>query len=181
MNTAINTFYEIKINGTPMTQSLVGVRMDDNFLSTLDEPLTPKEYITNESRLEHGKRVVVGEDGFRYQSRDISLGFIICAPSPLALATYKKRFLGYITKGEFVLEVPDFASKTGWHLLYGGNGTEYYLSSDRCLCRMVLKFTEANPDDRSPYTPTLPGGGTGGSGSSSSGIGDPVTGGGLSP
>ena len=35
-----------------------GVRMDDGFLDAIDAPLPMKDYIENESRLEHGKHMI---------------------------------------------------------------------------------------------------------------------------
>lgn len=52
-----------------------GVRMDDGFLTALCAPCTMKEYIENESRLEHGKRVVT--DNAKVASREVTLAFTI--------------------------------------------------------------------------------------------------------
>ena len=51
----MNKIPELKINKYSVYDTF-GVRMGDGFLDALTEPLTLKENIENESRLEHGKR-----------------------------------------------------------------------------------------------------------------------------
>lgn len=53
---------ELRINGSSTVFQDYGVKMGDDFIDTLTEPLTLKEHIENESRLEHGKRVVVDDN-----------------------------------------------------------------------------------------------------------------------
>lgn len=48
-----------------------GVRMGDGFLDTIDGFNEMKDYIENESRLEHGKRVIT--DNAKVDSREITL------------------------------------------------------------------------------------------------------------
>ena len=51
--------------------SIWGVRMGDGFLDAIDGFNQMKDYIENESRLEHGKRVIT--DNVKVDSREIPL------------------------------------------------------------------------------------------------------------
>lgn len=52
-----------------------GVRMGDGFLDAIDGLNQMKDYIEDESRLEHGKRVIT--DNAKVDSREITLQFTI--------------------------------------------------------------------------------------------------------
>ena len=52
-----------------------GVRMGDGFLDAIDGFNEMKDYIENESRIEHGKRMIT--DNARVASREIALQFTI--------------------------------------------------------------------------------------------------------
>ena len=56
-----------------------GVNMADGFIDVIGAPLPMKDYIENESRLEHGKRVIT--DNAKIDSREITLGFTITGTS----------------------------------------------------------------------------------------------------
>lgn len=153
-------------------EQLGGVAMGDGFLDTLTEPLTPKEYIENESRLEDGKRVVL-PDVPRCQSRELTLAFTIEGEGPTLAAkrsSFLRRrglFLRLMHAGRVVLRVPAYGDEMTFHpadgeavggeavqsgqcyrLVYTGRGSEYALNPIRTFCKMMLKFTEPNPADR---------------------------------
>lgn len=135
---------EIVINGITTSYTKFGAAMGEGFLDALSEPLTPKAYIENSSRLEDGKRVVVGT--VRFESRTLNLDFTITGSSEADFKAKKKAFLAEMYKGEVSINVPILGET--YHLTYKGKGSTYALSPARNFCHMVLKFEEPNPSDR---------------------------------
>ena len=125
---------------------LYGVRMGDGFLDALTEPQTLKGNIENESRLEHGKRVIVDEDP-KFTSREILLDFTITGDSPEDFLSKKNGFLALMYKGKITLEVPQVNTEV-YHLIYRSKGTDYGMNAQRTFCHMMLKFEEPNPANR---------------------------------
>lgn len=136
---------ELRINKYAMYETF-GVRMGDGFLDALTEPLTLKENIENESRLEHGKRVIV-DDNPKVASREILLDFTVTGKSPEDFLSKKNGFLALMYKGKITLEVPQ-ANTEVYHLIYRSKGTDYGMNAQRTFCHMMLKFEEPNPANR---------------------------------
>lgn len=82
---------ELRINGSSTVFQDYGVKMGDDFIDTLTEPLTLKEHIENESRLEHGKRVVV-DDNPKFASREVLLDFTITGKDKADFKAKRMRF-----------------------------------------------------------------------------------------
>lgn len=138
---------DIRINGSSTVFKDWGVRMGDGFIDALTEPLTPKEYIENESRLEHGKRVIVSADDVKFASREVVLDFTIEGKSQEDFFAKKKLFLAAIYKGNITIEVPAVSDDV-YHLVYKGKGGEYGMNVLRTFCHMILKFEEPDPTHR---------------------------------
>ncbi len=136
---------ELKINKYSVYDTF-GVRMGDGFLDALTEPLTLKENIENESRLEHGKRIIV-DDNPKIASRELLLDFTITGSSKEDFLQKKNSFLALMYKGEITLQVPQ-ESPDVYHLIYRGKGTDYGMNAQRTFCHMMLKFVEPNPANR---------------------------------
>lgn len=122
-----------------------GVQMGNGFLDALDGPLPMKDYIENESRLEHGKRILT--DNAKVDSRDVTLDFTITGTSRADYQTKKNAFRTELQKGAVSVKVPDLNNEV-YHLVYTGKGISYGLSLDRCFGHFSSKFTEPNPMDR---------------------------------
>lgn len=122
-----------------------GVNMDDGFLDALDAPLQMKDYIENESRLEHGKRMITSSP--KVASRDITLGFTITGTNETDYRTKKKAFETELQKGTFTLNVPKLGTDV-FNLVYTGKSVSYGLSLNRCFGHFSTKVTEPNPMDR---------------------------------
>ncbi len=137
---------ELKINKYAMYETF-GVRMGDVFLDALTEPLSLKENIENESRLEHGKRIIVDENP-KIASREVLLDFTITGSSPEDFLNKKNRFLAMMYKGVIALQVPQ-VSPDVYHLVYRGKGSDYGMNAQRTFCHIMLKFVEPNPTNRS--------------------------------
>lgn len=144
--TANATLPELRINGSDVLYSVLGVRMGDGFIDALTEPLTLKSNIENESRLEHGKRVII-EAVPKFQPREVTLDFTIQGSTPEDLRDRKHAFLSLMYRGNVMIEVPA-VSPDVYRLVYKGKGAEYAMSTDRTFCHMMLKFEEPNPVNR---------------------------------
>ncbi len=140
------TLPELRINGSSTVYQDYGVRMGDGFLDALTEPLSLKENIENESRLEHGKRIVV-EETPKFQSREVILDFTIAGNTPADFRAKKKAFLAMMYQGVVTIQVPQ-ESEDVYHLIYRGKGSEYSMNAQRTFCHMMLKFEEPNPSFR---------------------------------
>lgn len=123
-----------------------GVRMGDGFLDTIDGFNEMKDYIENESRLKHGKRVIT--DNAKVDSREIILQFTIEGSSESDYRTKKKAFQTELEKGTVNIKIPSLGSEV-YKLVYLGKSISYGLSLDRCFGRVSSKFCEPNPTDRS--------------------------------
>lgn len=123
-----------------------GVRMGDGFLDAIDGLNQMKDYIEDESRLEHGKRVIT--DNAKVDSREITLQFTIEGNSESDYRTKKKAFQAELEKGAVNIKVPTFGSEV-YKMIYLGKSISYGLSPDRCFGKISSKFEEPNPMDRS--------------------------------
>ena len=122
-----------------------GVRMGDGFLDAIDGFNEMKDYIENESRLEHGKRMIT--DNAKVASREITLQFTIEGSSEGDYRSKKKAFQTELKKGAVNIKVPALGDEV-YKLVYLGKSISYGLSSDRCFCKISSKFCEPNPIDR---------------------------------
>lgn len=122
-----------------------GVRMGDSFLDAIDGFNEMKDYIENESRLEHGKRVIT--DNAKVDSREITLQFTIEGSSESDYRSKKKAFQTELEKGAVNIKVPVLGNEV-YKLIYLGKSVSYGLSLDRCFGKISSKFEEPNPMDR---------------------------------
>lgn len=136
---------ELYINGKDAWTTW-GVNMGEGFIDALDAPLPMKDYIEDESRLEHGKRVIT--DNARVDSRDITLGFTITGTSESDYRTKKSAFQTELQKGSFTVRIPALGTQV-YKMLYTGKSISYGLSLNRSFGHFTMKATEPNPMDRS--------------------------------
>lgn len=122
-----------------------GVRIGDGFLDAIDGFNEMKDYIENESRLEHGKRMIT--DNAKVAFREITLQFTIEGSSEGDYRSKKKAFQTELEKGAVNIKVPALGDEV-YKLVYLGKSISYGLSSDRCFCKISSKFCEPNPMDR---------------------------------
>lgn len=136
---------DLLINGKDAF-STWGVRMGDGFLDAIDGFNEMKDYIENESRLEHGKRVIT--DNAKVDSREITLQFTIEGSSESDYRAKKKAFQTELEKGAVNIKIPALGDEI-YKLIYLGKSISYGMSSDRCFAKVSSKFEEPNPMDRS--------------------------------
>ena len=131
----------MKMNGT----TLSGVRMGENFKSDLYAPLELKEFVSNESRLEHGTRVIVRNP--RYASRTLSLEFQVIGESKAEMEANLAALYEQLDGGTVLLEVPELTSDV-FNLIYTGKSGTYSSGLSGCACKIKVGFIEPNPTDR---------------------------------
>ena len=136
---------DLLINGKDAF-STWGVRMGDGFLDAIDGFNEMKDYIENESRLEHGKRVIT--DNAKVDSREITLQFTIEGSSESDYRSKKKAFQTELEKGAVNIKIPALGDEI-YKLIYLGKSISYGLSPDRCFGKVSSRFEEPNPMDRS--------------------------------
>lgn len=135
---------DLLINGRDALATY-GVRMGAKFLDALGAPAPMKEYITDDSRLEHGRNVIT--DDARVDYRDLNLEFTIQGMSPADYQVKKKAFFAELYKGAVSICVPPDSADV-YHLVYRGNSPTYARSRDRCFGKVIVKFEEPNPTIR---------------------------------
>lgn len=135
---------DLLINGKDALQEW-GVRMGSGFMDAIDVPCQMKEYIENESRLEHGKRVITSNP--RIASRSVTLPFTIQGKNESDYKLKKKSFLDELYKGNIDIKIPP-ASDDVFHLVYTGGSTSYGQNRQRTFCKFSVKFQEPNPSNR---------------------------------
>lgn len=137
----------LKINGKDAYTEW-GVFLLDGSKSTLMMPAATKSLITNESRLQHGKRVVrtdkAGNSLVRVAARDVTLQFGLTANDSDTLVSRFNAFMSELEQGLVRLETTslptmvfrlDFVSCTSF--------AQY-----DTLAKYAIKFNEPNPKDR---------------------------------
>lgn len=120
-----------------------GISLESSALSALMTPPPNKELISNESRQEHGKRVVASNG--MIDSRDINIPFHIKARNQDEFFLRYTSFCNELASG--VLEIrtkymPNVLYRTNY--LSCSQFTEYRLG----LAKFTLKLNEPNPNDR---------------------------------
>lgn len=135
---------DLFINGKDALETW-GARMGNGFLDAIDGFNEMKDYIENESRLEHGKRVIT--DNAKVDSREITLQFTIEGSSESDYQSKKKAFQTEMEKGAVNIKVPVLGNEV-YKLVYLGKSVSYGLSLDRCFGKISSKFEEPNPMDR---------------------------------
>lgn len=133
----------MKLNGSVIT----GVEMGDGFLDVILAPVPLKEFISNDSRLEHGTRVIVSNP--KKSSRELTLQFVLYGDTPAGLEVVKSNFMSVLYTGNVAISEISTDYTDVFHLVYQNSTPSYGLSLDRCTARMSVKFTEPNPSNRS--------------------------------
>lgn len=122
-----------------------GVRMGDGFIETLRAPMAVKDLVENESRNQHGKRVVRGN--IKLASRTMTLTFRINADTPAELNKCYSDFCTFLYKVFFELKLPKVSDDV-YRLRYMGQSATYGQNVARTSCAITAKFEEPNPHER---------------------------------
>lgn len=133
---------ELYINGKDAYISW-GISMDNTSLSDLMTPVANKEFIENESRLEHGKQVIVSNH--RLDTRNLTLKINLIASSEQQFFDRYNSFCKELATG--ILEIktkyqPDVVYKTIYQ------SCSQFSQFMRGIGKFTLKLNEPNPNDR---------------------------------
>lgn len=125
------------INGTPL--STWGAGLMDGTMEALLAPAPMKDYISNESRLEHGTRILPGYA--KVASRELSLPFLIEGKGRADYLSKYSSFVNELYKGNIALYIPEL-NRT-FTLTYLSSGK--YGSYGECRAKVMVRFMEAVP------------------------------------
>ena len=137
---------DLFINGKDAWETW-GVNMGDGFLDAIDGFLPMKEFIENDSRKQHGKRVLYVEP--KVASRDLTLHFTIKGEDESDFRAKRKAFESQLYKGKLEVVVPALGGDI-YKLTYLGKSVSYAMNITRTFCTISAKFEEPNPMDRAP-------------------------------
>lgn len=135
---------ELIINGIDAFENW-GVNMGKGFISNLCGIVALKEFIENESRLEHGKRVLVLNP--KLSSRDVVLPFTIMGSSRADFKIKKNAFFDELYNGKITIKIPN-ESDNVYHLIYTGKSIQYLQNKSMTFAELSAKFIEPNPSNR---------------------------------
>lgn len=125
--------------------TIEGVRPGKGFRDALLAPLEVKDYVTNESRLEHGHRHLSLPT--KYKNRTVSLEFQIVGRTAALMEQSRERLFAEFYKGEVKLHAPEFTNRV-FHLLYIGKTSTYSSGLSGRACKVKVSFDEPNPGNR---------------------------------
>ncbi|WP_270229277.1 hypothetical protein [Parabacteroides distasonis] len=117
--------------------------MSDNFLENISIAAPLKDFIENNSRLEHGKRMIISDP--KLASRNVTLTFTINGKTPEEYLDHYRAFVAELHKGNVALRVPALGET--YKLVYL-NSASYALDGSRTVSKLACKFVEPNPQDR---------------------------------
>ena len=129
---------ELRINGKD-AYTTWGISMDNNALSELMTPSSNKTFIENESRLEHGKRVVIANP--RVDVRNLTLQINLTASS---VEQFFERYNSLAT-GALEIETK-YQPKVVYKTIY--QSCSQFSQFMRGIGKFSLKLYEPNPNDR---------------------------------
>lgn len=119
------------------------VKMGNGFVDAIDAPADYKDYVSNESRLENGKRCIIKDR--KIKEREVTLPFVIIASTRAETNECKNKLLGDIRDG-CTISIPAVNSYT--YKLVPIGYSSYHVNMKGNLCTLKIKFLEPNPTDR---------------------------------
>lgn len=120
-----------------------GMSLEDGAISALLTPPSLKEFVENESRIENGKKIIVGYPV--YDARDVSLAFHIVAPTKEAFFAKYQALCAVLQKGIVKIKTK-YQADTVYKFVY--NSCTQFSQYSFGIAKFTLKLTEANPADR---------------------------------
>lgn len=124
---------------------IFGITLVKGWREALLTPAPVKDYVINDSRLEHGQSVIATQKYAKKDKRDVSISFFLEGKTE---EEYLQRYEDFLNKiaysGEFCFKIPQL--KRIFKLVYSqcSQFGDYGLKRGK----FVLKLTEYNPDDR---------------------------------
>lgn len=133
---------ELYINGKD-AYTEYGMSLEDGAISALLTPPSLKEFVENESRIENGKKIIIGYPV--YDARDVSLAFHIVAPTKEAFFAKYQALCAVLQKGIVKIKTK-YQADTVYKFVY--NSCTQFSQYSFGIAKFTLKLTEANPADR---------------------------------
>lgn len=121
-----------------------GVCMGKGFINAIRSASPMKDFIENESRLEHGKRIIV--DNPKVKGREVTLSFTIIGRSKEDYRIKKDAFIKELENVNVTLRVSNYPET--YKLIYTGKSIVYGESIAHTNGMFSAKFEEPNPKDR---------------------------------
>lgn len=123
-----------------------GINMGKGFKDTLDSFVPLKDYITNESALEHGRQVLF-EVLPKVNYREFTLQFMLLGTDADDFREKRKAFEAELQKGRVDLVVPSLGNEV-YKLVYLGKNITYAMNRKGNFGTVAARFEEPNPTDR---------------------------------
>lgn len=144
------------INGdTANTYSRYGIRLAETSVTALMTPPPLKDYITNSSALEHGKRVLT-DSGNRpkVNEREVQLVISLEASSLAQFLIRYRAFCDVLRQGSISLTLKIQEGDTNYKETFYLNylSCSQYSEYNGRLGKFTLKFNEPNPENRTLTT-----------------------------
>lgn len=140
---------ELFINGTE-AYGKWGVSLDESSLSELMTPPANKAFIENQSRLQHGKQVIVANP--KLEARNLTLQVHLTAATEEQFLDRYNKFCKELATGKLDIQTkyqPDVMYRTVYV------SCSQFSQFMRGIAKFSLKLTEPDPSDRAvPPTPT---------------------------
>ncbi|MDY7253537.1 hypothetical protein QHG78_09675 [Bacteroides sp. A1-P5] len=133
---------ELYLNGKD-AYTTWGISMDDTSLSELMTPVSNKVFIENESRLEHGKQVIVTKS--KLDARNLTLNINLVASNEQQFFERYNSFCEELATG--MLEVrTKYQPNVVYRTIY--QSCSQFSQFMRGIGKFTLKLYEPNPNDR---------------------------------
>lgn len=120
-----------------------GVVMGTGFIDALEGGCPLKDPIENDSRREHGVRMLVST---RLNKRTVTLKFNIHGESREEYLANKRRFEGVLLGG--IVDIRIAGRDETYHLVYSGKSVTYHHSYNGVFGTWTASFTEPDPSNR---------------------------------
>ena len=133
---------ELRINGKD-AYTTWGISMDETALSELMTPVANKSFIENESRLQHGKRIVVANP--KQDARSLTLQLNLTALDEKQFFERYTSFCEELATGKLEIETK-YQPKVVYKTIY--QSCSQFSQFMRGIGKFVLKLYEPNPNDR---------------------------------
>lgn len=137
---------QASINGVDI--NTYGASLAKGTYDALNAEAPAKEYISNESRLQHGIRIVAEPENAKLDKREVTIKVLIEGRGA-AFHSNVRSFLSAITHGLFTLSVP--ALGTTFNMVYQSCGKpeiEGKTSDGITMAVYPVKLLEPNPNNR---------------------------------
>ena len=121
-----------------------GVSLSDTSLSALMTPSANKAYITNKSRLEHGKRVIVNDT--KVDERSVTINIHLTASNEQEFFNRYNKFCQEVLAQGVVDIKTKYQSDVVYHMIY--ESCTQFSQFMRGIGKFTLKLLEPNPNNR---------------------------------